>query len=123
MSNKYFISALLELLIISGVFCITLQVFLIIILTWSEITNLQLVGLTMGLIGMLNILYNSKLWVVKRAALISAGFTLGALYLISDKDVYVETLIMNIVVVGASTIIAVLLQLTVTYFIKKENGK
>ena len=125
MSNKYFILKLLQLTIVAGVCCMALQVFLIVILDWSEITNLQLTGLTMGLIGMLNILYNSELWTLKIAALSSAGFVLSSLYLVSDKDVKfcISTLITGIVVIGAGTILAVLLKLAVAHLIKKENGR
>jgi len=124
-TNKYLIMALLDLAIVAGVFSIALQVFLIVILDWSEITNLQLTGLTMGLIGMLNILYNSELWTLKKAAIIGVGSVLSTL-VIAQKDCAkctVDTSIITIAVIGSICIAATLTQGVVAYLIKKENGR
>lgn len=72
---------LLDLLIVVGVFSISLHLVLTMILNWANLTVPHVMGITVCIVWALRFLYNSKLWVLKKAAVIGSGFVLATLFI------------------------------------------
>lgn len=122
-TNKYLIMQLLDLAMISGVFSISLHLILVMLLDWANLTIPQVAGITICLIWILRFLFNSKLWALKKAAVIGSGFVLATL-LIAGTDCLkctVHAFITAIAVMGVICIAAVLAQVVVAKLINRDR--
>jgi hypothetical protein len=127
MKTKFLMSVLtvLELVIVGGVFCILIPTAFILKMSWAKISNVQIVLLAIGTVGLLGLLLNAKGWMLKQAAKASIAITLTCLYITSRgcTECAVATFKMTVIIIGIVCIAAVLAQVPIAYLIKKENGQ
>ena len=124
-TNKYIIMQLLDLAIVTGVFSISLHLVLIMLLNWANLTIPQVVGITACLVWSLSFLFNSKLWTLKKAAVIGAGFVLATLLIAGTGCLKctVHTFITAIAVMGVICIAAVLAQVVIAKLISRDRAQ
>lgn len=125
MSNKYLIMQLLDLAIVIGVFSISLHLSLVMLLDWANLTIPQIVGMTIYMIWSLNFLFNSKLWAVKKATVISSGFVLATIFIAGTDciECTINTFIMAIAIMGSICITAILAQVVVAKLINRDKAQ
>lgn len=116
---------LLDLAIVTGVFSISLHLVLIMLLNWANLTIPQVVGITACLVWSLSFLFNSKLWTLKKAAVIGAGFVLATLLIAGTGCLKctVHTFITAIAVMGVICIAAVLAQVVIAKLISRDRAQ
>lgn len=122
-TNKYFIMKMLEAVIIGGGFCVLILTAFVLKLAWAEITNLQLISLGLGSIGVVGFLSNAEAWTLKLAAKAGIAITLTCLYMSSQEcaECAVETFKIMIILIGLTCIAAILAQVVIAKLISNDR--
>ena len=116
---------MLEAVIIGGGFCILILTAFVLKLAWTEITNLQLISLGLGSIGVVGFLSNAEAWALKLAAKAGIAITLTCLYMSSQECVEcaVETFKIMIILIGLTCIAAILAQVVIAKLISRDRAQ
>ena len=124
-TNKYFIMKMLEVMIIGGGFCILILTAFVLKLAWVEVTNLQLISLGLGAIGVAGFLSNAEAWALKLAAKAGIAITLTCLYMSSQEciECAVETFKIMIILIGLTCIAAILAQVVIAKLISRDRAQ
>lgn len=124
-TNKYLIMGLLDLLIVTTVFSISLHLVLIMLLDWANLTIPHIVGITVCTVWALSFLFNSKLWALKKAAVIGSGFVLATLLIAGTGCLKctVHAFITAIAVMGVICIAAILAQVVIAKLISRDRAQ
>ena len=124
-TSKHFIMNMLEAIVIGGGFCILILTAFVLKLAWAEITNLQLISLGLGSIGVVGFLSNAEAWALKLAAKAGIAITLTCLYMSSQECVEctVETFKIMIILIGLSCIAAILAQVVIAKLLSRDRAQ
>ncbi len=124
-TSKHFIMNMLEAIVIGGGFCILILTAFVLKLAWAEITNLQLISLGLGSIGVVGFLSNAEAWALKLAAKAGIAITLTCLYMSSQECVEctVETFKIMIILIGLTCIAAILAQVVIAKLISRDRAQ